>query len=267
MPLLLQLDGAVPEARGDRWFYVWACREKTCRRKKGTVRALRAVKVEPAGVAKEKAGEKGKTTEAEKADEEEAAKPAATNIGNTLFGSSATPGGGANPFAKSTAANPFSSSSSSSTTANPFSSLTTASAPKPATAAASSKDSAPSLTKTFAETLKISNDTSSPPTSTLISDPEPLFYGPAEPWPDPYPFEYPRYFLDAGYEELNATPTDLPQKVKVLEEAAGGDDTPMSGTGFESTIDKTFQRFADRVAENPDQVLRYIFISPYAYLM
>lgn len=28
---------------------------------------------------------------------------------------------------------------------------------------------------------------------------------------------------------------------------------------FESTLDKTFQRFADRLAQNPDQVLRYEF--------
>ena len=28
---------------------------------------------------------------------------------------------------------------------------------------------------------------------------------------------------------------------------------------FESTIDKTFQRFADRLAQNPEQVLRYEF--------
>ena len=28
---------------------------------------------------------------------------------------------------------------------------------------------------------------------------------------------------------------------------------------FESTIDKTFQKFADRVAQNPEQVLRYEF--------
>ena len=38
---------------------------------------------------------------------------------------------------------------------------------------------------------------------------------------------------------------------------AGGKDDEKDA--FESTIDKTFQRFADRLAQNPEQVLRYEF--------
>lgn len=40
-------------------------------------------------------------------------------------------------------------------------------------------------------------------------------------------------------------------------EASGGKDDEKDA--FESTIDKTFQKFADRLAQNPEQVLRYEF--------
>ena len=40
-------------------------------------------------------------------------------------------------------------------------------------------------------------------------------------------------------------------------EGAGSKDDEKDA--FESTIDKTFQRFADRLAQNPEQVLRYEF--------
>ena len=41
--------------------------------------------------------------------------------------------------------------------------------------------------------------------------------------------------------------------------AGGGKDNDDEKDAFESTIDKTFQRFADRLAQNPEQVLRYEF--------
>lgn len=40
-------------------------------------------------------------------------------------------------------------------------------------------------------------------------------------------------------------------------EGSGGKDDEKEA--FESTIDKTFQKFADRLAQNPEQVLRYEF--------
>lgn len=42
-------------------------------------------------------------------------------------------------------------------------------------------------------------------------------------------------------------------------EGTGGKDDEYEKDAFESTIDKTFQRFADRLAQNPEQVLRYEF--------
>jgi pre-rRNA-processing protein TSR4 len=65
--------------------------------------------------------------------------------------------------------------------------------------------------------------------------------------------------LDADYETLSAPST--PQVPQVNPDM----DTGMDGGGaednqlLESTLDKTFQRFADRLAQNPEQVLRYEF--------
>jgi len=40
---------------------------------------------------------------------------------------------------------------------------------------------------------------------------------------------------------------------------AGGGSSAEDKEAFESAMDKTFQRFADRVGQNPEQVLRYEF--------
>lgn len=45
--------------------------------------------------------------------------------------------------------------------------------------------------------------------------------------------------------------------MEIDNEASGGKDDDRDA--FESTIDKTFQKFADRLAQNPQQVLRYEF--------
>lgn len=41
--------------------------------------------------------------------------------------------------------------------------------------------------------------------------------------------------------------------------SAGASSSKEDKEAFESTLDKTFQRFADRLAHNPEQVLRYEF--------
>lgn len=227
MSMLLQLNGAIPESPHDRMFYVFACKEKTCRRKKGTVRALRGVKCTPE--TKPKAQEAKKVEETTKVREEEGV----VNMGNFLFGATSPgPSSGSNPF--STARN--------GTTSNPFSQAST-----PATAPV-----APMI-KTFAETLKLADPPSTPARAVKEDS---LFYGPPEPWPDPLPHVYPRYYLDAEYEMLEATPPKLPANARQMEDGVG-DDMPMSGAAFESSLDKTFQKFADRVGQNPEQVLRY----------
>ena len=170
-----------------------------------------------------------------------------TNIGNQLFGGTSTAGSvkTGNPFSS----NPFSSSN-----ANPFASASSLAA-KPA-----QKVDASNLPETFASKARISDDQQP-------SDPSFSTAKPAEkhePWPstDSVAAPYPKYYLDADYETL-----DKP-KVPEASRATGTlEDTEMGGTSggaedkqlFESSMDKTFQKFADRLAQNPEQILRYEF--------
>ena len=126
-----------------------------------------------------------------------------------------------------------------------------------------------------------------PITTATRKDSEPLSYPtqgntaqtqpqPHEPWPprSAFPTPYPRFPLEADYETLDKT-SDSPTNFKTHSEDAMqiDDDTADANANanananadtnekqiFESTLDKTFQRFADRLAQNPEQVLRYEF--------
>jgi pre-rRNA-processing protein TSR4 len=108
------------------------------------------------------------------------------------------------------------------------------------------------LPETFASKAKISD---AAPTQAVPQ--------PHEPWPDAsqQPPSYPAYFFDAEYETL-----DKPSKPQVDVNMANIDAGEGSSGGgaedkvlFESTMDKTFQRFADRLEQNPEQALRYEF--------
>jgi pre-rRNA-processing protein TSR4 len=178
------------------------------------------------------------------------------NLGETLFGSKGSNGGNANPFSMGGGGkeNPFSTSSKggsgqTSSAGNPFAKPAAPEPGKP-------KD----LPQTFAEKLSLNNtqQTHGPPP-------------PAIPWPEPsqIPAPFPKlYLVDADYEILDRTP-EISQNVTV-----GTMDIESEGSGggkedkevFESEIDKTFQKFADRVGCNPEQVLRYEYSgSPLLY--
>lgn len=169
--------------------------------------------------------------------------------------------GGANPFAKpgsAAAVNPFASGSGSSQE------KTTTGSAEPEPESKSESESIPTkystkdLPKTFAETLSLNN-----PQAADAHGPPP----PPEPWPPeseqpkPYPVSY---LADADYETLDPTPAVPAANIQIEDgtttAASGG-----SGGGkedkdvFESTIDSTFQKFADRLAQNPDQCIRYEF--------
>ncbi|KAH7325029.1 programmed cell death protein 2 [Stachybotrys elegans] len=249
MVLLLQLNGELPERfpGHDRRLYVFACRRSTCRRKEGSIRALRSVRVW-----KEVQNEPPKV-EAKEAEKKEQRKPdaAGPGLGEALFGAKPLGGASANPFSSN--ANPFSSSSSNnpfgSPPANPFS-------PKPEKPAESSQPAEPtetetavkSLPKTFAETLSLNVPPAQPPP-------------PAEPWPEAasQPKPYPTLYLaDAEYETLDPVSTKVPENARV--EAADADEpSALDREAFESSMDATFQKFADRLSQNPDQVIRYEF--------
>lgn len=224
MNLLLQLNGDLPDwfPGHERRLYVFGCRRKPCRRKNGSIRALRAVRTSDIETTTSSAGEKANGD----------SKPA-TSIGETLFGvESRTP----------SQANPFASKSSSAASANPFSS------PKPPPVETSTPAEAKvtsDLPETFAQKARVSSTPTSAPA------------GPSEPWPDD-PTPYPSYYLDADKEYLDPEPEAVPSNAR-LDTEGGSSSAAEEKALFESSMDKTFQRFADRLAQNPEQVLRYEF--------
>lgn len=254
MTLMLELNGDMPEKfpGHERRLYIWACRRKACRRKKGSVRAMRAVRV---------------TNNGERHDQEMNTQPALAptpspkqNIGAALFGAtSSIASSQADPFSSGTNSNPFSATSTPNN-ANPFSS-----APGPLSSLAAKPAQKPngnttidiaSLPASFAQKVSLlqpSNEKAHKISST--------------PWPpsSSFPTPFPYYNLDADYEYLS--PTSDPQNSNVLH-ASLLDTEPSNGASsskessdalYESSHDKAFQHFADTLAQNPDQVLRYDF--------
>lgn len=215
----------------------------------GSVRGIRGVRIaKGAGVKNTGAKPQQKIVK-----QEEKPQP---KIGESLFGvnNGATTSAPANPFA-----NPFSSKSNAQAPANPFSS-------KPATATTSIPtiqatpppteqvdEASAVLPETFASKVRLS----SPPPSE-----QPL--RPHEPWPAESAFDapYPHYSLDAEYETLDAPSTpQIPENARMdldTETGEGGGGKEDKEV-YESSLDKTFQKFADRVGENAEQVLRYEF--------
>ncbi|KAF1993282.1 hypothetical protein P154DRAFT_450626 [Amniculicola lignicola CBS 123094] len=255
LTLLLELNGDLPEnfPGHERRLYMFSCRRKTCRRKEGSVRGIRGVRIAKGSGTKV-------TTKVEMEKEEVKEEPKSkTQIGETLFG---IKGGGSsastNPFSANknigSPANPFSPPAST----NPFAALavtTPFSPPIPGskeTAIGETEEGASTtLPATFASKLRVPS-----------ASPDPQLPRPYEPWPSAseFPPPYPELFLDAEYETL-----DTPSTPEILANTRVDMDIEGSSSGkedkdvYESTIDKTFQKFADRVGENAEQVLRYEF--------
>ncbi|KAF2765569.1 hypothetical protein EJ03DRAFT_205393 [Teratosphaeria nubilosa] len=237
MSLLLQLNGDIPDRfpGHERRLYIWSCRRKACRRKEGSVRGFRATRVEPARASTAPSKDQTGTATPSNADP----KPA-PNLGNTLFGVKSPSSNTSNPFA-------VPSSAAATTNANPFasaSSLAAKTLQKPTT-----QDSLP---ETFAQKARISSE---PQTQAIQPQ-----LAPQEPWPDTsaFPDPYPRYYVDADNEYLDSDSHEVPSNAR-LDNSANGESSSFvdDKAAFESSMDKTFQRFADRLSQNPDQVLRY----------
>ena len=175
-----------------------------------------------------------------------------TMFGDSLFGAKPAAGAlGGNPFASpssSGAANPFSTPS---PAANPFSTSSSLAAKPPQTP---SPTAAADLPQTFAAALTLN---AAPP----ATSPPP----PAAPWPpaSDLPAPYPLLYLsDADYEILDKEAPLPPQKHQIMdldEEPAGAAGVREDKDVYESSIDNTFQKFADRLSQNPEQVVRYEF--------
>ena len=245
---MLQLNSDLPDKfpGHERRVYLFGCRKKACRRKDGSVRGIRTTRI--SAVTEDKAISEQAPPPAEEP------KPKQTNIGESLFGvkPSQKPNQNANPFSSPglAAANPFSTTSQ--PAANPF-------VPAPQSVPAKAAEKVEELSQTFAERVRIAASNDAPKTPA----------GPVEPWPaqSAVPAPFPTYYIDADKEYLDPEPQAVPQNVRMAE--AGEFETTASASGSGNSADEkaaadhlmdtTFQRFADRLAQNPEQVLRYDF--------
>ncbi|KAI1430883.1 hypothetical protein GGR50DRAFT_145306 [Xylaria sp. CBS 124048] len=256
MVLLLQLNAELPDRfpGHERRLFIFACRKKTCQRREGSIRTLRGLRVAPGSKVIAPKNEKPKKEDKPK-QKEMPAPP--SNLGETLFGAKTLGGSsGANPFSTSASSgqsNPFA------TGNNPFGAPKAVPEvpPEPRTEG-KSEESMGTLPKTFAETLSLNNPQAHSP-STVTPEPWP----PESAQPNPYPISY---LSDAEYETLDPTPPPVSQNTVTMDiddnagpGGSGGGNGKEDKEVFESTMDTTFQRFADRLAQNPEQSIRYEF--------
>ena len=246
--LLLQLHANLPEQfqNHERRLFVLGCRRKTCQRKNGCIRAFRNVKYLPI--------QRLDDTVTSYHNINSSCKHRG-QLGDAVFGIQSTlePPHNSNPFAvnpKPLRAEP--SAYSNQTKPNP--------ALKYETQFVTEKSEIPQIllssssrNNIFQPSLRnLDHDTSLPDRIDVVQQESAL----------PKPF--PRYYLEADFESLdNTAVSSTSLNLMDLELSL-----PSSGTQplaiddaetFESTLDKVFQRFADRLAQNPLQVLRYEF--------
>ena len=244
MVLLLQLNGELPDRfpGHERRIYVFSCRRPACRRREGSIRALRGLRTFAVQ-------EKEKTEAKKEAPKKEAVKPV-TGLGESVFGApSFGTSSSANPFAASSAsANPFSSKSTSAPS-NPFATSSTTQA-SPQTGSPQTKD----LPQTFAAALNLNNS------PTPAAGPA----APHEPWPaeSVQPQAYPVLWIaEAEYEAYDPSPTKPAAAAESSKWLSKVDQAEGRTEGDEDTAghDGAFLRFVERVGQNPEQAIRYEF--------
>lgn len=245
MNLLLELHGDLPEhfPTDERRLYIFGCCRKTCNRKAGSIRVLRATK-------KVKEAQPESTKEVKENGKDAQSQAPKQDLGASLFGAAPLNNG-----SQSGNANPFSYQSSSSSQANPFSAQSTAPTQQQP---ASNND----ISESFADKVRISE----PEPSTQSQSPAPKPTAPQTPWPAQSAFAkpYPQRYLDAEYETLSRPSTPTIPETATMEPMDEGGSSSGGGAAdlkdaFESELDKAFIRFSSRLAQNPEQVLRYEF--------
>ncbi|KIX07621.1 uncharacterized protein Z518_02274 [Rhinocladiella mackenziei CBS 650.93] len=236
MSLLVQLNADLRQyfPHDERRLHVLCCRKKACSKKIGSIRAFRETR-------KAEGREKKEIPPKEK----ESNKPL-QDLGSALFG-------GTRPQLSTSNENPFSMSGTSTrSSVKPFSPLTSRStlAAKPPQRPV---DGPEPPTETFADKLKIVSDQS----------PEQLKKEPTEPWPEnsAFPSPYASFYLDAYPEDLYPAPPEPPtaESSQTQYDIDDSGNSRADKDNFESSLDKTFQKFSDRIGQNPEQVLRYEF--------
>ncbi|KAL8674286.1 MAG: hypothetical protein Q9168_001279, partial [Polycauliona sp. 1 TL-2023] len=254
MALILQLNGDLPEylLNHERKLYVFACRNKPCRRKPGTIRVIRSTKLSASATIP--------TTHQEQTHVRKESSKTSTptpNLGDSIFNTRSM--GPAN-----TRTNPFSTAPKTTTAANPFTSTKPNNtvpykqqAHKAGNPPTTTTNQDPPLHETFAQKARIS--------ASHTTSPLPR---PRSPWPSPslLPQPYPTYHLDADYETLDAPSTPSSSTHNLSSTSSSGtqdppatdeDDDPANWLSGSAKADKTFLRFAARLAQTPEQVLRY----------
>lgn len=226
MALLLQAFSPMEGTFYDRIIYIFACKKSSCRRKKGCIRAIRAVCKDPKIIAANKQEVEASTkkeldeklqAETQKKLEIELTKDLFTSKGyhsSNAFGDSPNPFGSSNPF----------------------------SAPPKAGPKVDPK-------KTYAE----AGSKAAPPPK-----PEPVRMTSALP-------EYPGSFIYVKSEKFHKKKQELPKDFKIDQEALDTDAEPSGGKGDDPKIneivgmmdDTVFQKFAETVSYNPSQILRH----------
>ncbi|POS84999.1 hypothetical protein EPUL_002773 [Erysiphe pulchra] len=249
MVLLLQLNGCLPEKfpGHDRRLYLWICRKNSCKRKDGSVRVLRGLQV----LDDSKLKNNDDKTICESPTSSDQIEKMRSNLGEALFGTKDLSNIDGNPFsvAVKTSSNPFASPN---LKALNITTITTSPSPL------SSCIQTNGLSKTFAESLSLSsksidNKTETPPAATESLPPDYVF-------PSAFPI---LYLVDSDYETLSIEEKKLPDfldKMEIEEEKKSSrGNSREDKVVFESSIDQTFQKFADRMNQNPEQVIRYEF--------
>jgi pre-rRNA-processing protein TSR4 len=254
LSLLLQLNADLQQhfPHDVRRLHVLCCRKKTCSKKIGSVRAFREVKK----AADESIREKKKESHVKEAPTSQTNnnRSGLLDIGNALFGGTSA---GAND---AVTANPFAlpnSGAQSPSPANPFASLGSPSslAAIPPQRPVDEPQPQPPI-QSFADKLKIGSDPKKDEANREQQT--------TETWPEQslFPPPFAQFYLDAYPEELEKEqPEPLPAGSSKTEYDVedSGNASALDKDTFESSLDKTFQKFSDRIAQNPEQVLRYEF--------
>ena len=253
MTLLLQLHADLPEQfpGHERRLFVFICNRRTCRRKPDSVRVIRNTRhlqgqTEPTP-----------STVVESPNSLNSEAELGHVIGNSIFKSTFGPtkAKNSNPFSLSSSVqtnSPFPTTDSSSAIMTPSEGAghSTINQPRPpegtvrgdlsTTFSQQARISAPLLNQEFAATAELEAQGGNIPSLFTM------------------------YYLDSDYETLDAPTRSacLSRSANMMEDsinAASFSSTVDDPEAFESKIDKTFQRFADRLSQNPQQILRYEF--------
>ncbi|GME72331.1 unnamed protein product [Ambrosiozyma monospora] len=274
MRLLLQTYSNLENTFYDRVIYIFGCNNSACKRKEGTIRAIRAVRKDPKimkqrekeltdYLAKEEA--KKKKAEEKKKEQEELTK--------NLFSTSLSDSKSSNPFGASDSSNPFGSTgssnpfglasssnpigSSSIATANPFDTKPKQDVKKAELEKTSYSQAAASLSVTSDKTTKKSNSQSKKLDVKLPSYPGYLLYIDAESL-DPKKQQLPPIPSNIMPSELDDSGEKASQgSSKSSKNSKPGKLSPEQQEIAKMLDDPTFNHFTSILSYNPSQVFRY----------